>query len=61
MTTKNLWDAAKGVLREKLIAVESYLKKEEEHQVDKPTLQLKQLENEEEEEHQQKLVEGNKS
>ena len=43
------------------IAIQSYLKKEEEHQVDKPTLQLKQLENEEEEEHQQKLVEGNKS
>ena len=32
MTTKNLWDAAKGVLREKLIAVESYLKKQEKHQ-----------------------------
>ena len=32
MTTQNLWDAAKAVLRGKLIAIESYLKKQEKHQ-----------------------------
>ena len=26
-TTQNLWDAAKAVLREKFIAIQSYLKK----------------------------------
>ena len=29
MTTQNLWDAAKAVLRGKLIAIQSYLKKQE--------------------------------
>ena len=28
-TTQNLWDAAKAVLREKFIAIQSYLKKQE--------------------------------
>ena len=27
MTTQNLWDAVKAVLREKFIAIQSYLKK----------------------------------
>ena len=31
MTTQNLWDAAKAVLRGKLIAIPSYLKKQEKH------------------------------
>ena len=31
MTTQNLWDAAKAVLRGKLIAIQSYLKKQEKH------------------------------
>lgn len=44
MTTQNLWDAAKAVLRGKFIAIQSYLKKQEKHQIDKLTLQLKQLE-----------------
>ena len=30
-TTQNPWDAAKAVLREKLIAIQSYLKKQEKH------------------------------
>ena len=30
-TTQNLWDAAKAVLREKFIAIKSYLKKQEKH------------------------------
>ena len=29
--TQNLWDAAKGVLRRKFIAIQSYLKKQEKH------------------------------
>ena len=47
MTTQNLWDAVKVVLRGKLIDIQSYLKKQEKHQVDNLTLHLKQLEKEE--------------
>ena len=43
-TTQNLWDAAKAVLRGKFIAIQSYLKKQGKHQIDKLTLHLKQLE-----------------
>ena len=46
-TTQNLWDAAKAVLRGKYIAIQSYLKKQEKHQIDSLTLHLKQLEKEE--------------
>ena len=46
-TTQNLWDAAKAVLRGKFIAIQSCLKKQEKHQVDSLTLQLKQLEKQE--------------
>ena len=46
-TTQNLWEAAKAVLREKFIAIQSYLKKQEKHRIDKLTLHLKQLEKEE--------------
>ena len=31
VTTQNLWDAAKAVLRRKLIAIQSYFKKQEKH------------------------------
>ena len=55
-TTQSLWDAAKAVLRGKLIATQSYLKKQEKHQIDKLTLHLKQLEKK-----LPKLVEGKKS
>ena len=41
------WNAAKGVLRGKFIAIQSYLKKQEKHQIDNLTLHLKQLEKEE--------------
>ena len=44
MTTQNLWDAAKTVLRGKYIAIQSYLKKQEKHGIDNLTLHLKQLE-----------------
>ena len=47
MTTQNLWDAAKAVLRGKFIAIQSYLKKQEISQVNNLTLHLKQLEKEE--------------
>ena len=43
-TTQNLWDAAKAVLRGKLIAMQSYLKKQEKHQIDHLTLHLEKLE-----------------
>ena len=46
MTTRNLWDAAKAVLRGKFIAIQSYLKKQEKHQPDNLTLHLKQLDKE---------------
>ena len=31
MTTQNLWDATKAVLRRKFIAIKSYLEKQEKH------------------------------
>ena len=43
-TTQNQQDAAKAVLRGKFIAIQSYLKKQEKHQIDSLTLHLKQLE-----------------
>ena len=46
-TTQNLWDAAKTVLRGKFIAIQSYLEKQEKHQLDNLTSYLKQLEKEE--------------
>ena len=46
MTTQNLWDAAKAVLRGRFIAIQSYLKKQEKHRKDNLTLHLKQLEKE---------------
>ena len=58
MTTQNLWDEAKAVLRGKYRAIQSYLKKQEKHQIDNLTLHLKQLKKEQQ---QKKLVEGKKS
>ena len=43
-TTQNLWDAAKSSSKRKFIAIQSYLKKQEKHQIDNLTLHLKQLE-----------------
>ena len=45
--TQNLWDAAKAVLRQKFIAIQSHLKKQEKSQKNNLTLHLKQLEKEE--------------
>ena len=47
MTTQNLWDAAKAVLRGTFIVVQSYIKKQEKHWIENLTLHLKQLEKEE--------------
>ena len=47
MTTQNLWDAAKPVLRGKFMAIQSYLKKQETSQINNLTLYLKPLEIEE--------------
>ena len=41
MMTQNLWDAAKAVLRGKIIAIKSYFKKQEKSQINNPTLHLK--------------------
>ena len=46
----------KAVVRGKLIAIQSYLKKQEKHQVDNLTWHLKDLEKEEEEEQQQQQI-----
>ena len=43
VTTQNLWDATKAILRRKFIAMQSYLKKQEKHRIDSLTLHLKQL------------------
>ena len=59
MITQNLWDVAKAVLKGKFTAIQSYLKKQEKHQIDNPTLHLKQLEKEEQKP--PNLVEGKKS
>ena len=42
--TQNLWDAAKAVLREKFIAIQSYLKKQETSHIKNLTLHQKKLE-----------------
>ena len=47
MTTQNLWDAAKTILRRKFIAIQSYLRKQEISQINHLTLHPKQLEKEE--------------
>ena len=44
---QRLWYAAKAILRGKFIAIQSYLKKQEKHQIDNLSLYLKQLEKEE--------------
>ena len=41
MTTQNLWDTAKAVLRGKFIAIQSYFKKQEKNRIDNLTLHLK--------------------
>ena len=47
MTTQNLWDSAKAVLRGRFTAIQPYLKKQKKHSIDSLTLHLKKLEKEE--------------
>ena len=47
ITTQNLWDTVKAVLRGRFIAIEACLKKQEKSQINNLTLHLKQLEMEE--------------
>ena len=43
MTTQNLWDSVKAVLRGRFTAMQAYLKKQEKNQINGRTLHLKQL------------------
>ena len=47
ITTQNLWDSVKAVLRGRFIAIQAYLKKQVRNQIKNLTLHLKQLEKEE--------------
>ena len=47
VTTQNVWDSIKAVLRGSFIAIQAYLKKQERNQISNLTLHLKQLEKEE--------------
>ena len=47
MTTQNLWDLVKAVLRGRLIVIQAYLQKQENNKINNLTLHLKQLEKEE--------------
>ena len=47
MMVQNLWDAAKAVLTDKFIAIQSFLRKQKTSQINNLTLYLKQLEKEE--------------
>ena len=46
MMIQSLWDASKAVLREKFIAIQAYLKKQEKSQINNLTLHLNELEKE---------------
>ena len=59
MTTPNLWDSVKAVLRGRFIEIQAYLKKQEKNHINNLTLHLKQLEKEEMKNW--TLVEGKKS
>ena len=43
---QNLWDAAKDVLREKITAIQAYLKKQEKSEINNLILHLQELEKE---------------
>jgi len=47
ITTQNLWDTVKAVLRGRFIAIQAYLKKQEKSKINNLTLHLKQQEKEE--------------
>ena len=41
ITTQNLWNSVKAVLRGRFIAIQAYLKKQEKHQINNQTFHLK--------------------
>ena len=47
MTTQNLWDSVKAVLKGRFIAIQIYLKKQEKNQINNLNLHLNQIEIEE--------------
>ena len=51
ITTQNLCDAEKPVLRRKFIAINAFLKKQEKSQINNLTYHLKEIEKEEQTEH----------
>ena len=59
ITTQNLWDSVKSVLRGKFLAIQAYLKKQVKNQINSLTVHLKQLEKEEM--RTSGLIEGKKS
>ena len=61
MTTQNLRDAAKAVLRGKFIAIQSYLKKQEKHRIDDRNFTPKATGKRRRRRKKTKLVEGKKS
>ena len=46
MTIQNLWEAAKAILKEKFIAIQSYLKKQEKYQINNLSFHQEQLDKE---------------
>jgi len=44
MTTQNLWDSVKAVLKGRFLAIEAYFRKQEKNQINNLTLHLKQAE-----------------
>ena len=46
MTTQNLWDAVKAILRGKFIVIQAYLRKQEKSQINNLKLCLKEMEKE---------------
>ena len=46
MTTQNLWDSVKAVIRGNIVAIQAYFKKQEKNPITNLTLHLKQLEKE---------------
>ena len=44
ITTQNLWDIVKALLRGKFIAIQAYVKKQEKSEINNLTLHLKQPE-----------------
>ena len=57
-TIQNLWDTAKAVLRGKFIAIQAYLKRIETSQINNLTLQLQELEEQQQRKDSPEQVEG---